>query len=75
MVEHIPRNQNSDPNNSINRLVEAIAGNLTQQRPQAATTPKQAVTNTLTLDGKENNEIFRHLFHTMFIRKDRSNEN
>ena len=33
MVEQTPRNQNSDANNSINRLVDAIAGISTQQRP------------------------------------------
>ena len=33
VVEQTPRNQNSDANNSINRLVDAIAGIATQQRP------------------------------------------
>ena len=33
VLEQTPRNQDSDANNSINRLVEAIAGNATQQRP------------------------------------------
>ena len=37
MVEQTPRNQNSDANNSINRLADAIAGIATQQRQQAAT--------------------------------------
>ena len=66
MVEQTPRNQNSDANKSINRLVDAIAGIATQQRPQAATRLKQVSTNTLISDGK--NEIFellKDLFHTM----------
>ena len=33
LVEQTPRNQNSDANNSINRLVDEIAGSATQQRP------------------------------------------
>ena len=37
MVEETSRNQNSDANNSINRLVDATAGIAAQQRPQAAT--------------------------------------
>ena len=36
MVEQTPTNQNSDANISIIRLADAIAGNATQQRPQAA---------------------------------------
>ena len=50
MVEQTPRNQNSDENNSINRLVDAIAGIATQQRPQAATLLKPISTNTLIFD-------------------------
>ena len=66
VVEQTPRNQNSDANNSINRLVDAIAGIATQQRPQAAITLKPVSTNTLIFDGKnENFEIFEDLFHTM----------
>ena len=66
VVEQIPRNQNSDANNSINRLADAIAGMATQQRTQAATMLKAVITNTLIFDGKnEKFEHFEHLFHTM----------
>ena len=66
VVEQTPRNQNSDANNSINRLVDAIAGIATQQRPQAATMLKPVSTNTLTFDGKnEKLELFEDLFYTM----------
>ena len=47
MVEQTPRNQNSDANNSINRLADAIAGIATQQRLQRATMLKPVSTNTL----------------------------
>ena len=66
MIEQTPRNQNSDANNSINRLVDAIAGIATQQRPQAATMLKPVSTNTLIFDGKnEKFQLFEDLFHTM----------
>ena len=66
MVEPIPINQNFDANNSINRLVDAIAGITTQQRPQAATMLKPVSTNTLIFDDKnEKFELFEDLFHTM----------
>ena len=66
MVEQRPRNQNSDANNSITRLPDAIAGIATQQRPQEATVLKPVSTNTLLFDGKnEKIEFFEHLFHTM----------
>ena len=66
MVEQTPRNQNSDANNSINRLADAIAGIATQQRPQAATMLKPVSTSTLIFDGKnEKFELFEDLFHTM----------
>ena len=66
MVEQTPRNQNSDANNSINRLADANAGTATQQRPQAATMLKPVSTNTLNFDGKnEKFELFEDLFHTM----------
>ena len=66
VVEQIPRNQNSDANNSINRLADTIAGIATQQRPQAATMLKPVSTNTLFFDGKnEKIELFEDLFHTM----------
>ena len=66
MVEQTPRNQNSDANNSINRLADAIAGIATQQRPQAATMLKPVSKNTLIFDGKnEKFELFEDLFHTM----------
>ena len=66
MVEQTPRNQNSNANNSINRLVDAIAGIATQQRPQAATILKPVSTNTLISDGKnEKFELFADLFHTL----------
>ena len=65
MVEQTPRNQNSDANKSINRLVDAIAGIATQQRPQAATMLKPVSTNTLIFNGKnEKFELFEDLFHT-----------
>ena len=66
MVEQTPRNQNSDANNSLNRLADTIAGNATQQRPQAATMLKPVSTNTLIFDCKnEKFEFFEVLFHTM----------
>ena len=66
VVEQTPRNQNSDANNSINRLADAIAGIATQQRPQAATMLKPVSTNTLIFDGKiEKFELFEDLIHTM----------
>ena len=66
MVEQTPRNQNSDANHSINRLVDPFAGIATQQRPQAATMLKLVSTNTLIFDGKnEKFELFEDLFHTM----------
>ena len=66
VVEQTPRNQNSDANNSINRLADAIAGIATQQRPQAATMLKLESTNTLIFDGKnEKFELFKDLVHTM----------
>ena len=66
VVEQTPANQNSDANNSINRLADAIAGITTQQRPQAATMLKPVSTNTLIFDGKnEKFELFEDLFHTM----------
>ena len=65
-VEQTPRNQNSDANNSINRLANAIAGIAMQQRPQAATMLKPVSTNTLIFDGKnEKFELFEDLFHIM----------
>ena len=66
MVEQTPRNQNSDANNSINRLADAIAGTSTQQRPQAATMLKPVSTNPLFFDGKNDKfELFEDPFHTM----------
>ena len=66
VVEQTPRNQNSDAYNSINRLVDAIAGIATQQRPQAATMLKPVSTNTLIFDGiNEKFELFEDLIHTM----------
>ena len=66
VVEQTPRNQNSDANNSINHLADAIAGIATQQRPQAATMLKTVSTNTLIFDGKnEKFDLFEDLFHTM----------
>ena len=66
MVEQTPRNQNSDANNSINRLADAIAGIATQQGPQAATMLKPVSTNALVFDGKNKKfELFEDLFHTM----------
>ena len=66
VVEQTPRNQNSDANNSINRLADAIAGIATQQRPQTATMLKPVSTNTLIFDGKnEKFELFEDLLQTM----------
>ena len=66
MVEQTPRNQNSDANNSTNRLVDAIAGIATQQRPQTARMLKPVSTNTIIFDEKnEKFELFEDLFHTM----------
>ena len=66
VVEQTPRNQDSDANNSINRLADAITGIATQQRPQAATMLKPVSTNTLVFDGKnEKFELFEDLFHAM----------
>ena len=66
MVEQTPRHQNSDANNTINRLVDAIAGIATQQRPQAATMLKPVSTKTLIFDGKNDKfELFEDLLHTM----------
>ena len=66
VVQQSPTNQDLDANNSINRLVDAIAGITTQKRPQAATTLKPVSTNTLIFDGEnEKFELFEDLFHTM----------
>ena len=66
VVKQTPRDKNSDANNSITRLVDAIAGIATQQRPQAATMLKPVSTNTLFFDGKnEKVELFEDLFYTM----------
>ena len=66
VVEQTTRNQNSDANISINRLVDAIAGIATQQRPQAPTMLKPVSTNTLFFDGKNKKfELFEDLFHRM----------
>ena len=61
MVEQTPRNQNSDANNSINPVADAIA---TQQRPQVVTMIKPVSTITLIFDGKNDKfELFEDLFH------------
>ena len=66
VVQQTPKNQNSDANNSNNRLADAIAGIATQQRPQTATMLKPVSTNTLIFDSKnEKFELFGDLFHTM----------
>ena len=66
MVEQTPRNQNSDTNNSINRLADAIAGIATQQGPQTATMLKPVSTNTMIFDEKnEKFELVEDLFQTM----------
>ena len=66
MVEQTARNQNLDANNSINRLADAIAGIVSQQRPQAATMLEPVCTNTIIFDGKnEKFELFQDLFHTL----------
>ena len=66
LIEHTPRNENSDSKNSINRLVEAIAWIATQQWRQAVTMLKTVSTNTIIFEGKnECFEFFEDLFHTM----------
>ena len=70
MVEQTPRNQNSDANNSINRLADAIAKTATQRRPQAARTLKPVSANTLKFDGKNGKfNSFEDLFHTKLKRQ------
>ena len=65
MVEQTPRNQNSDANNSIDCLVDAIAAFATQQQLQRATMLKPVSNNTIIFDGKnEKFELFEDLFHT-----------
>ena len=71
MVEQTPKNQNSDANNSINRLADAIAGFATQQRPQTATMLKSKSTNTLIFDGK--NKKFEP-FKTYFTQCSKCNQ-
>ena len=72
LVGQTPRNQNSDANNSINRLAVAIAGIATKQRPQAATMLKPVSTNTLDFGWKnEKFEPFEDLFHTLLKRQQR----
>ena len=66
MVEQRPKIQNSDANNSVNRLVDAIAGFASQQLSQTATMLKPVSLNTLLFDGKnEKVELFDDVFHTM----------
>ena len=66
VVERTPRNQKLDANNSNNRLVDAIAGITSQQRPKASTMLKPVSTNTLIFDGEnEKFELFEDLFHTI----------
>ena len=65
-AEQTPRTQNSDANNSINRLADAIAGIATQQQPQAGTMLKPVSTNTLIFDEiNKKFELFEDLFQTM----------
>ena len=71
MVEQKPTNQNSDANNSLNRLVDAIAEISTQQRPQAATMLKPVSTNTLSFDGKTRN---LNSLKTYFIQRSKLNQ-
>ena len=60
MDEYTLKNKNSDSNNSINRLAEAIAGFATQQWPQPVST------NTLICLGKnEDFEFFEDLYQTL----------
>ena len=66
MVEQTPRNQNSDANNSINRLADAITGIAIEQRPQAAKMLKPVATNTIFFERKNKKFVlFEDLFHTM----------
>ena len=66
MVEQTPGNQNLDAINSIDCLVDAIAGIATQQLPQTTTMLRPVLTNTRVFDGEnERFELFEDLFHTM----------
>ena len=58
MVEQTPRNENTDANIPINRLVEAIAGIPNQQRPQASTMLKPLSTNPFFSKGNTKNLNF-----------------
>ena len=65
IVEQTPRYQTSDANNSINRLVDAIAGIPTKQRPPAATMLKPVSKKNLLHWEKREVRTFEDLFHTM----------
>ena len=64
IVQQTPGNQNKVANNSINRLVDAIAGIPTQQRPRTTTTLKPVSTNTLVFDGETRNLKFLRSYFT-----------
>ena len=67
MLEQTTQGQNSDSSNLFNRLVEAIAGNASHQRPQPSSAIlKPTTTNTLIFEGKTDiSELFRDLSQTM----------
>ena len=67
MVDQTPQRQNSDSGNSINSLSEAIAGTVSQKRPQTSSALfKPLKADTLMFDGKnEKLELFKDLFQTM----------
>ena len=70
MFEQTPKNQNSNANNSMNRLSDATAGIAAQQCPQAATMLKPVSTNTKLFDGRNKKfQLFEDLFHTMLKRQ------
>ena len=66
MAECTQRNQNSDSNNSLNCLVEAIPGIATKQRSQTDKMLKPISTDALIFDGKNDTfEIFEDILHIM----------
>ena len=64
-----------DSNNSTNRVVEAIAGIATQERPQEATMLKPVSTNTLIFDGKNRKfELFEETYLTQCSKCDQKRQ-
>ena len=69
LVEDTNKRAPNDKNTSINKLFEAIARIVPQQRPTTSAILKPTTTNTKKFDGikpkSENLEISENLFHTM----------